>query len=339
MENIMSKVLTVAIPSYNVEKFLKTTLDSFICDKEIMDKCEIIVVDDGSKDRTADIGKEYEQRYPDTFRVISKENGGHGSAVNCGIENATGKYYKIVDGDDWVNTEDFVKLISELEKCDSEYVFTNYYEYYDDIEKKSPIKYKHFKNNESYTFKDLPIGFHIPMHALVIRTDILKDNGIRLDEKCFYVDAEYITFPVPYVKNISFFDLYVYMYRLNLSTQSVSVQGFQKHIDDHIKVTLHLADFYREYSESDDVDEFKKTYIKLLATNTALSQSRIFSSYPFSDKENRKRFAQFDSELKKHSEDVYNESSMRSKKLQLLRKFDFKYYTIIQLLSKLRNNR
>ncbi len=335
----MSKVLTVAIPSYNVENYLKTTLDSFICDKEFMDKIEVIVVDDGSKDSTADIGKEYEQRYPDTFRVISKENGGHGSAVNCGIENATGKYYKIVDGDDWVNTEDFVKLISELEKCDSEYVFTNYYEYYDDMGRKNPIEYKQFKNSESYTFNDLPTGFHIPMHALVIRTDILKDNGIRLDEKCFYVDIEYIAFPVPYVNSITFFDLFVYMYRLNLSTQSVSVQGLQKHINDHIRVTLRLADFYTECCASDKIDEHKKAYIKLLATNLVISQSTIFSSYPLSDKENRKRFAQFDAELKKHSEDVYNESSMRSKKLQLLRKFNFKCYAVIQLLSKLRNNK
>ncbi len=337
METLMSKVLTVTIPSYNVEKFLKTTLDSFICDREVMDKFEVIVVDDGSKDSTADIGKEYEQMYPDTFRVISKENGGHGSAVNCGIENATGKYYKIVDGDDWVNTEDFTKLVLELEKCECEYVFTNYCEYYDDIKKKEFIEYKQFRNKENYTFKDFEKDFHIPMHALVIRTDILKDNGIRLDEKCFYVDTEYIAFPVPYVKSITFFDLYVYMYRLNLSTQSVSVQGFQKHIDDHIKVTLHLVDFYREYSQSDDADEYKRAYIKLIATNTVLSQSRIFSSYPFSDKENRKRFARFDAELKKRSEDIYNESSKRSKKLQLLRKFHFKYYTIIQLLSELRN--
>lgn len=333
----MSKVLTVAIPSYNVEKFLKTTLDSFICDKEIMDKCEIIVVDDGSKDRTADIGKEYEQRYPDTFRVISKENGGHGSAVNCGIENATGKYYKIVDGDDWVNTEDFVKLISELEKCDSEYVFTNYYEYYDDIEKKSPIKYKHFKNNESYTFKDLPIGFHIPMHALVIRTDILKDNGIRLDEKCFYVDVEYIAFPVPYVKSITYFDLYVYMYRLNLSTQSVSVTGYQKHIDDHIRVTLHLIDFYNEYSSSPEMEEDKKAYLKKLVMYTTLSQSRIFSSFPYRDMENRKRFAEFDAEVKRRSPEIYEATSQNSKKLALLRKYNFKHYSFIQFLSRLRN--
>ena len=335
----MSKVLTVAIPSYNVEKFLRTTLDSFICEEEVMKKIEVIVVDDGSKDSTANIGREYEEKYPDTFKTISKENGGHGSAVNCGIENASGRYYKIVDGDDWVNTEDFVKLVNELENCEAEYVFTNYYEYYDDVKREKPIKFENFENGKSYTFKDMENKFYIPMHALVIRTDILKDNAIRLDEKCFYVDIEYIAFPVPYVKSITYFDLCVYMYRLNLSTQSVSVKGFQKHINDHIRVTYRLVGFYNEYLLSDKTDEYKKAYIKLLATNMVLTQSNIFSSYPFSDKENRKRFAEFDAEVKKRSPEIYEESSIRSGKLRLLRKYNFKHYTVINLLSKLRNGK
>ena len=333
----MSKVLTVAIPAYNVEKFLKTTLDSFICDKEVMKKIEVIVVDDGSKDSTPDIGREYEEKYPDTFKIISKENGGHGSAVNCGIENATGKYYKIVDGDDWVNTEDFVKLISLLEKCDSEYVFTNYYEYYDDINKKNPVNFKRYEDGKSYKFSDFTDIHNIPMHALVIRTDVLKDNQIRLDEKCFYVDVEYIAFPVPYVKSITYFDLYVYMYRLNLSTQSVSVTGYQKHIDDHIRVTLHLIDFYNEYSSSPEMEEDKKAYLKKLVMYTTLSQSRIFSSFPYRDMENRKRFAEFDAEVKRRSPEIYEATSQNSKKLALLRKYNFKHYSFIQFLSRLRN--
>lgn len=333
----MSKILTVAIPAYNVENYLRTTLDSFICDEEVMKKIEIIVVDDGSKDSTASIGQEYEEKYPDTFRVISKENGGHGSAVNCGIENASGKYYKIVDGDDWVNTEDFVKLVSELEKCESEYVFTNYYEYYDDVKRKAPVEYPRFQNGQSYTFADFNDGFHIPMHALVIRTDILKENHIRLDEKCFYVDTEYISFPVPYVKSIAYFDLYVYMYRLNLSTQSVSVKGFQKHIDDHIRVSLHLIDFCNEYSSSAEKEDAKKEYIINIAAKVVLMQSNIFSSFPFNDRENRKRFEEFDAEVKKRSPEIFEWTSARSKKLYLLRKYHFKHYSLIQFLSKLRN--
>ena len=332
-----SKILTVAIPSYNVEKFLKTTLNSFVCDAATMEKIEIIVVDDGSKDNTAAIGKEYAQKYPQTFRVISKENGGHGSAVNCGIENAVGKYYKIVDGDDWVNTADFVKLVERLENCDAEYVFTHYCEYYDDIGRQKAVDYPQFEDGKTYTFKDFDSTFHIPMHALIIRTDILKNHNIRLGEKCFYVDVEYITFPVPYVNHITFFDLHVYMYRLNLSTQSVSVQGYQKHIEDHTRVVFRLVDFYNRYSADDNADEYKKAYILLIATNCVLLQSNIYSSYPDKDRENRKRFAAFDAELKKRSPAVYANSAARSAKLRLLRKYNFRHYAAIQFASKLRN--
>ena len=100
-----NKVLSVVIPAYNMEKYIKQTLDSLICD-EYMDKLEVLVIDDGSKDDTAAIAKTYEDRYPGTFRVISKENGGHGSALNKGIELATGKYYRPLDADDWVDTSE-----------------------------------------------------------------------------------------------------------------------------------------------------------------------------------------------------------------------------------------
>ena len=100
----VEKILTITVPSYNVEKFLENTLDSFV-DERVLDAIEVLVVDDGSKDRTAEIGKGYEAKYPGTFRVISKENGGHGSTINRGIKEARGKYFKVVDGDDWVDKD------------------------------------------------------------------------------------------------------------------------------------------------------------------------------------------------------------------------------------------
>ena len=115
--------VSVIIPVYNVEKYLRQTLDSFLAE-EILEEIEILIVDDGSKDKTAAIGKEYERKYPGTFRVISKENGGHGSTINRGIQEAKGRYFKVVDGDDWVNTADFVKLVKALKNCTAEYVVT-----------------------------------------------------------------------------------------------------------------------------------------------------------------------------------------------------------------------
>lgn len=106
-------------------------------------------------------------------------------------------------------------------------MFTNYYEYYDDVNRQKAVDFPQFKDGTEYDFADVANKVYIPMHALVIKTSVLKDNNIVIDEKCFYVDVEYVMFPVPFVNKVTFFDLHVYMYRLALSTQSVSILGFQ----------------------------------------------------------------------------------------------------------------
>ena len=102
-----------------------------------------------------------------------------------------------MDGDDWVNTADFVKLVEDLEKTESEYVFTNYYEYYDDVNRQKAVDFSQFKDGTEYDFADVANKVCIPMHALVIKTSVLKDNNIVIDEKCFYVDVEYVMFRCP----------------------------------------------------------------------------------------------------------------------------------------------
>ena len=106
----MSKILTITIPSYNVEPYMNEVLPTFL-DPAVMDKIEILIVNDGSKDGTAALGKEYEAKYPGVITLVDKENGGHGSTINKGIELATGKYFKVVDGDDWVDTAAFIKFV------------------------------------------------------------------------------------------------------------------------------------------------------------------------------------------------------------------------------------
>ena len=334
----MKKNLTVVIPSYNVEKFLDNTLQSFVCNDQTMKKLEVIIVDDGSKDGTASIAQKFCSEYPDTFRLISKENGGHGSTINCGMKNATGIYFKVVDGDDWVNTSELVKLVERLENCDSDYVFTNYCEYYDDIDKVEKKEYSDYFDGQVLTgFDELKNDFCIPMHALAIRTDILRDNNIVIDEKCFYVDVEYILYPVPYVKKITYFDLCVYMYRLNLSTQSVSVLGFQRHVDDHKRVTLNVMDFLNKYSNTNMAEKVKISYIKKRVIQMVIAQYNIFSSFSINNKKIKSEFIEFDNTLKVKNLEIYEYTSKLSKKLALLRKFNFRYYKLISALSKLRN--
>lgn len=328
----MDKILTVVIPAYNVEKFLHHTLDSFV-EPSIMSDIEILIVDDGSKDHTAEIGKQYEERYPSTFRLISKENGGHGSTINVGVREAAGKYFKVVDGDDWVNTSGFVQMLQSLKSCDSDFVFTNYYKYYDDVDRKEPVTYDYLEAGKEYNFADVCNREILQMHALTIKTSILKNNNIMLDEHCFYVDAEYIVFPVPYVHTITFFDCFVYMYRLALDTQSVSISGFQKHVNDHLRVCCHLLEFAKAYKASENAVPAYVQYIEKRAAELICTQSTIYSSFPWDDQKIIADFKAFDEKVKSLNADVYALSNQLSKKLLLLRKTNFKFYKLIQKMS------
>ena len=106
------KLLTIAIPCYNSEKYMRKCVDSLLVGGEDV---EILIVDDGStKDATAEIADEYAARYPSIVKAIHKENGGHGSAVNAGIANASGLYFKVVDSDDWVKEEAYMQILDTL---------------------------------------------------------------------------------------------------------------------------------------------------------------------------------------------------------------------------------
>lgn len=330
----MNKVLTVVIPSYNVEQYMKATLESFVAD-EVMMETEILVVNDGSKDSTPEIAEEYVRKYPQTFRLINKENGGHGSTINRGIEEASGKYFKVVDGDDWVNTEDFAELVRRLRDTEADYVVTNYCKVNDRTKEKSLEEFPWLREHPVCSFQEAAYQSELPMHALVIRTEILQKNNIRLDEHCFYVDNEYITFPVPYVNTVQYFDLCVYMYRLAVATQSVSMQGLQKHLPDHTKVTYRLIDFAVQYEKAGG-DKDKVAYLNYQAAIMVGNQAGIYASFPASDRVMRRQFIEFDAEVKEKSIRIYELSDSRSKMLRGLRKSGFKRYRFWTFLSKIR---
>lgn len=338
----MEKTLTIVVPSYNVEMYLRETLQSFV-KKSILSDIEVLIVDDGSLDKTAQIGKEYENRYPESFRLISKENGGHGSTVNKGIEECRGRYFKVVDGDDWVDTEDFAKLVEKLKDCQADYVVTNYYEVDnvtgDKTEKTFPmLKSDGHTPDEYRRFDDIAGMMQLPMHALVIKSAILKENKIRLDEHSFYVDVEYILYPVPYVKTVAYYDLSIYMYRLAQVTQSVSMQGYQKHIQNHIDVIMHLTDFAEQYKiKSQSKEQVKLQYIGRRIAKMVGDQITIYMSYPPDDKDKKQEFIAFDHRLKQKSPWIYQLSGMESGTLRLLRRTGYKGYALIMRLGRKRN--
>ena len=171
---------------------------------------------------------------------------------------------------------------------------------------------------------------------MVIKTEILKNNHISLDENCFYVDVEYILYPVPYISTVQFLDLYVYMYRLAVTTQSVSIQGYQKHMDDHINVIYHLTQFYNHYAKW-GISE-KTNYIGKRIAQMIGDQITIFVSFPETDQVIKQKFIEFDRKLQELSLEIYKRAGKESGTLRVLRRTRFKGYKWIIKLCRKRNH-
>ena len=241
----MSKVLTVSIAAYNMESYIRQTLNSLIV-PEILEKIEVLVVDDGGTDGTLAIAKEYETKYPITFHAIHKENGGYGSVINKSIELATGKYFKQLDGDDWFETETLLAYVKMLEQSDADIVLTQTIEYHEDSST-SQIKDVCAQEEEgSHLFTDASFNHFISMHSATIKTDILKNMKRRITEHCFYTDIELVYCPLSMFNSYYVWHKPVYIYRLGREGQSMSVSGIRKYYKDHERVFWKLVAIYKE---------------------------------------------------------------------------------------------
>lgn len=275
----MSKILTITIPSYNVEPYMNEVLPTFL-DPAVMDKIEILIVNDGSKDGTAALGKEYEAKYPGVITLVDKENGGHGSTINKGIELATGKYFKVVDGDDWVDTVAFIKFVNFLEKTDSDVVATPHYRVNEETKEKELRGFEGVEYEKEYRVDDvlLTLRDKYQMHNLTFKTDIVRKIP-KISEHCFYVDVEYIMYPLKYLETISFLNEAVYQYRVGNANQSVSTQNFMKNRNMHKHVIGNVLKYY----ETEELSAAKKEFLKKRISLLIDTQLRIYLCFEPSD--------------------------------------------------------
>ena len=331
VDHIVEKTLSISIAAYNVEKFLKNTLDSLVA-PEIIDDIEVLIVDDGSKDNTAAIGKEFEDKYPNSFKVISKPNGGYGSTINAAMDAATGKYFKTLDGDDWYDTGNFVQLISDLKRIDADMVITPFIFVNEVTGEKEVVKFDKKFIGKLMAFETLPFELHpkIKMHSITYKTSLLKDNHIRIGEHCFYTDIEYVIFPMVYVKNVYFLDYSVYQYRIGLEGQSVSWEGFKKHYKDHLKVIERILKFYTEKRKS-DLSKEKDAFIFFILQGLISTQYRIFLKMD-NTAQTQQELVDFDQMIKHENHMLYETAA--GKKIVLLRKCNFKLFGAFHFYSK-----
>lgn len=246
----LKKIVSFIVPAYNSEKYLEKCLNSFCCD-EINEFIEVLIVDDGSTDKTREIGKTFENKYPEVFRVIHKENGGHGSAINIGSKEISGKYFKVIDADDWVKTENLMKYVNYLAECDAEVILTPFH-MVDMVSGDRTVQKMYIEDYQHiYSPSELANQWNAfkrcaTFHGLTYKTAFYNQYRHELTEKVFYEDQEFSTIPFCYAKKVAVLNLYLYQYLIGNSAQSVSKMNKVRRIGHLDAVIDRMLRFWQE---------------------------------------------------------------------------------------------
>ncbi|MCR5430635.1 MAG: glycosyltransferase family 2 protein [Eubacterium sp.] len=285
------KLLTVAIPCYNSEEYMEKSIRSALNGGE---KVEVLIIDDGSTDSTLKIAKKYEKKFPDIVRVIHQENGGHGDAVNTGIKNATGIYFKVLDSDDVLGKKAMGKVLAFLEKAvandfDIDMVITNFMYDKQGVRRKKIMKYKSaMPVDKIITWDDVKLGKtqFLLMHSVMYRTKILKECGLELPKHTFYVDNIYVFTPLPYVKKIYYLDVVFYKYYIGREDQSVNESVMIKRLDQQYRVTRIMLDDYCDMNITNEkLDNVLVHYFDMMMCISTIMSIREGSKARLKDKD------------------------------------------------------
>ena len=246
---MQQKLITFAVPCYNSAAYMRHCIETLLSAGE---QAEIILVDDGSvKDETPAICDEYAAKYPTIVKAIHQENGGHGEGVNQGIRNATGLYYKVVDSDDWLDTDALQKVLARLHTLVTrgtapDLMICNYvYEHTEDGTRHT-VRYTNiFPQERLFTW--MHVGHFRPdqnllMHSVMYRTEVLRKCGMVLPKHTFYVDNIFVYQPLPFVKTMYYMNLDLYRYFIGRDDQSVNESVMMSRIDQQLRVTRIMID-------------------------------------------------------------------------------------------------
>lgn len=245
----MEKLLTIVIPAYNMEKYLHRCLDSILTEK-VMDKVQVLVVNDGSKDRTSEIAHEYEAKYPHYIQVIDKENGNYGSCMNVGLSLAKGKYFRTLDADDWYDTPSYEKFVPKLDNTEADMLLCERFVHYESLDKTELEEFPDsIQCEDDLAFNDIDWNNKALMSLLTVncicyKTSLLKNVRMKWSEKVFYSDTEYNYFPLNNVNTLCFLDLPVYCYFIGRTDQSISSTSIRKNFNSFYVVSKRILEDY-----------------------------------------------------------------------------------------------
>lgn len=265
------KLLSFAIPCYNSAAYMEKCIKSVLAGGEDV---EVIIVDDGStKDNTLEIAKKYEAEYPGIVKAVHQENGGHGQAVNTGLKHATGKFFKVVDSDDWVDVKSYKKILETLKNFEEDnqpdMLIANYV--YEKVgeKRKKVIHYDNvFPEEKMFGWDDIghfKIDQYILMHTVIYRTQLLKDCGLELPMHTFYVDNIFVFEPLPFVKKMYYVNTNFYRYFIGRDDQSVNEKVMISRIDQQLRVTRRMIESYLAYDvDNEKCRKYMRNYLRIM---------------------------------------------------------------------------
>lgn len=334
----MDKILTVSVAAYNVSSFLRQTLDSCIVDDAgIMDDLEVLIVNDGSKDDTPDIAREYESRYPGTFRLINKENGGYGSTVNRSMSEAKGKYFKLLDGDDWFDKDGLRRLVLFLRACEADLVLSGRCE----VDENGAVLhtdndweklYGAANDGQTLLMDELKKPFVYGIWVTTYKTELLRAHPFSMPERQLYTDRFFIFCPIPWIKTVAFQNYNVYCYRVGHEGQSVSVENRVRHSKEAIDGFERLLEIYGEKCDMPRVNlefyklRFARYYNNVLQTILLLPASMRCQA----------EIKRLDKKIRDVSEELYMCCGENNSMLSAFRRYTYALYWL-RKLKKVRN--
>ena len=285
-KEVVMKLITFAVPCWNSSAYMSHCIDNLLATGA--EDIEILIVDDGSeKDNTAEIADRYETENPGIVKAIHQENAGHGGAVMTGIRNASGIYYKVVDSDDWLDTEELKKVLETLRAlpCPVDMFIANYI--YDKVEEnhQKVIRYtRSLPVNRIFTWPETKAfhkGEYMLMHALIYRTALLRRSGMELPKHTFYVDNLYAYIPMKDVRLMYYMDVDLYHYYIGRSDQSVNEKIMISRIDQQLRVNKMMADIDLDAVKEPQAAKYMYSYLEIITgvSSILIEVSRTEENY------------------------------------------------------------
>lgn len=303
----MEKLLTISVAGYNVGEYIEKNLNSIIKSKYV-ENLEVFVVDDGGNDNTLAIAKKYAEMYPGVVIPVHKENGGYGSTVNYSVKNATGKFLKLLDGDDWFDTEGLDALVEFIiENNDVDWIVTEIERVKTGVESDSYLhRWKEY-DNKIFLAKDFKENIKCGMWHTTYRLETIKKGWRDLPEHKLYTDMLFMIYPMPYIEKIGFLSKRVYCYRIGRDGQSVTAESRRKHYQEYIDNVELIKTYYYEVNGQNLPQVLQQrffTYYKYQIFNLLLlpvsgKAKKDIETLEKNTKENMREFYDFGNESRK----------------------------------------